>query len=450
MISREHNLTEGPIYRRIAAFALPILLSNLLQQMYNSVDSLILGRFAGESALAASGSVGALLNLLIGFSLGLATGVNVLHALRFGEGDQPGMRRLVDNALILAVLAAAAVTALGAAFADGLLALMHIPGEVLGDARKYLLIVLAGALSTLLYNVGAGVVRGEGDSLFPLLCLALGGAVNLVLDYILVALAGLGIGGAAWATVAAQTLTAVMILFRLTRLDARHALRPGRIAFHRATARELIRVSLPCGLQSSTFGISNFIIQTRINTFGAVVMAGCTAYTKIDAFVYMPCIALSAAASTFVGQNMGAGRTERLRSGIRACIGIAMGTTALLAGTILLLIRPLMGLFSPVPQVIEAGAEMARCLLPFVWFYPISDVLGGAVRGGGQSLPPTLISILCICLLRVVWLWVFPASLGTRIVYYCYPVSWWLSCFGILWYYFRRSEVRRRVIGAGA
>ena len=445
-----NRLTQGPVAAGLIAFSVPILISNLLQQVYNSVDSAILGRFVGSQALAAAGSVGALFNLLVGFSLGLAVGVNILYAIYYGAGDKQGIRRLIGNAFLLCFAAAALITAVGTLLADPLLKLVNTPEDVLLPSRQYLVIISAGVIVTIIYNVGAGMLRAEGDSMRPLIYLAAGGVLNLLLDLLFVVYLDFGIAGAAWATVLAQAMTAALVLIRLTRLDSEYALNRNSFCYDRATMVQLLRLSIPCGLQSSMFNISNLLVQAKVNSFGSVIMAGYTAYCKVDSFVYMPIFAFASAVSTFVGQNKGAGNIGRMHRGIRTGVLMTMAVTGVIALSLLTFLQPLMELFTDDPAAVSFGVRMSRYLMPVVAVYSISDVLGSAIRGFGQSAPVTAISVFCICLFRVVWLEaLFMLGQDERIIFLCYPVSWMLCVAAVVWYYFRHSQVYKAIRTGG-
>ena len=280
------NLTEGSITGSIIKFSVPILLTNLLQQLYNSIDSAVVGHFCGDAALAAVGSTGVLINLLIGFFLGLATGAGVLYAMYYGAGDHKSLKKLIDSAMLLSLIIGAVMTYVGVVFTRQLLGLMDMPQEALKPSEDYLRIYMAGTIITLVYNVGAGLIRAEGDSVRPLIYLAIGGLGNLGMDILAVGVLGMGAAGAAWATVFAQTITAVLVVIRLTKLDLSYALRPLHMKPDKVTLWDVVRISVPCGLQSSMYNISNLLVQIKINAFGTVAMAGTTAYGKIDAFVW--------------------------------------------------------------------------------------------------------------------------------------------------------------------
>lgn len=451
MKTASNQLTQGPVTRGLISFSLPILFSNLLQQLYNSADSAILGRFVGSDALAAAGSVGSLFNLLVGFSLGLAVGVNILYAIVYGAGDREQLRRIIGNALILSVFAAALIAIPGTVFADGLLQLVNTPKDIWMPSRRYLTVLASGVIVTLLYNVGAGILRAEGDSLRPLLYLGIGGLTNIALDLLLVVRFRLGVAGAAWATVLAQGLTAVLVIHRLTKLDPAYSLSLQSLRFDRSVMVKLLKLSVPCGLQSSMFNISNLLVQAKVNTFGSSIMAGYTAYCKVDSFVYMPIFAFSSAISTFVGQNKGAGHHARIHRGIRICAAMTMLITGLLAAGIMLFTAPLLKLFTEDPEAIDFGVWMAAYLMPFVVIYSISDILGGAIRGFGESGPVTAISVCCICIFRIIWLeGVFRLYPSEEVVFLCYPISWLLCVAAVIWFYYRHSQVYHTIRNACA
>ena len=446
MKSHTISLTEGPIIKNIIAFSVPILLSNILQQLYNSIDSAVVGRYAGSVALAAVGSTGALINLLTGFFLGLATGTGVLYAMHYGAGDTKGLKKLIDTALILSVIIGAFVTAVGVLFSSELLRLMNTPEEVLEPSRRYLTIYMSGTIVNMVYNVGSGMIRAEGDSARPLLYLALGGVVNLIADVVLVAAAGMGVAGAAWATVAAQAITAVLVLHRLTKLNKEYAFDPLHMTPAKISALDVTRISVPCGLQSSMYNISNLLVQAKINSFGAVAMAGIAAYGKIDAFIYMPMNAIVLSTSTYIGQNIGAGRYDRMRSGIRASLLLSVASSVVLSIAVLIFYDPLVRLFTTDLPAIEFGRSMMWFLVPFAWTYSISDTLGGAIRGAGQAAQATAITAFCICVFRIIWLeCTLKFVYDIRIVFVCYPISWTLCNFTMLWYYFRKSTLMKSI-----
>lgn len=440
------NLTEGSITSCIVRFSVPILLTNLLQQLYNSIDSAVLGQFCGDAALAAVGSTAALINLLIGFFLGAATGAGILYAMYFGAGDKSSLKKLIDSSLILSVALGAVVTLVGVVFTRQLLELMDMPEEALSLSVEYLRIYMCGTIITLVYNVGAGLIRAEGDSVRPLIYLAIGGFANLVLDLLAVGVLDMGVAGAAWATVIAQAVTAVLVVIRLCRLDPAYALRPLHMKADRIILWDVVRISLPCGIQSSMYNISNLLVQIKINSFGTIAMAGTTAYSKLDAFIYLPMESVSLALSTFVGQNIGAGRYDRMKKAIRVSLALAMGCALTMMAIIFAFFDPLMGLFTNESQALAIGHTERNYIYPVVWFYSFIDVYSGAIRGSGQATPVTVICALTICVFRIVWIAVLlPMFNSIETVFLCYPASWLLCGGALIWFYYRRSSLHRAI-----
>lgn len=449
MRSSSVSLTEGPITKSIIYFSVPILLSNLFQQLYNSIDSAVVGSFAGDTALAAVGSTGSLINLLIGFFLGISTGAGILYAMHYGAGDYPGLKKLIDNALLLSIAAGAVISVAGIALAEKMLLWMGTPPEVLPHSKQYLQIYLGGTVITMVYNVGAGLIRAEGDSTRPLIYLIIGGVSNLFLDLLFVAVFGMGAAGAALATVLAQLVSAVLIVLRLTRLREDYRLRPLKMKPDKLSCWDITRISVPCGLQSSMFNISNLLVQAKINSFGSVAMAGVAAYSKIDGFIYMPMMALSLAVSTYVGQNIGAGQFVRVKKGIRVCLLLAIGTGLAMGSAVLLSCNSLLSLFTKDPAAREFALQMMWYMAPFAWVFVFSDILGGAMRGAGDAVKVTIITAVCICVFRILWLsFLLRFIHDIRIVYLCYPVSWILSS-SVMSAVFLKGPGVKRTIDAG-
>lgn len=439
-------LTEGPIAKNILLFAMPILLSNFFQQLYNAVDTAVVGKFSGSAALAAVGSTGFIINLLIGFFLGLATGAGVLFAMHYGAGNYPKLKRLVDSSMVIALISGIFITAVGICFCTPILRLMDTPEEVLPLARRYLILYFTGTVANLIYNVGAGIIRSEGDSSRPLLYLVIGGVTNLVLDLLLVAVFRTGVTGAAIATVAAQLISAVLVVIRMARMNPVYRLDLRHIRPDWETSREIIRISVPCGLQSSMFNISNILVQAKINSFGTAAMAGIAAYMKIDAFSYAAVHALGLAITTFVGQNVGAGQYRRAQKGLRVCMICTIGISLTVAGLVALFCKSLIGLFTDDAAAQAVGIQMMHYIIPFTWLLTFMDVLGGSIRGAGQATPVTVIAAISVCLFRIVWLMVMLRFFhDIRIVFLCYPISWVLNGISMTVFYYRHSILRKRI-----
>ncbi len=409
----------------------------------------MLGRFAGPTPLGAVGVAGSVINLLIGFFLGIATGTGVLYAMHYGAGDKPGLKNLIDSAMLLSTLCGLLVSVVGVIFAEPLLRAMGTPEELLPDAVVYLRIIFAGALTTMFYNVGAGMIRAEGDSRRPLVYLLIGGVSNLVLDVFMVAVLHWGAAGAAIATVAAQAISAVLVVARLTKLDPAYRfdllhMRPEGLALW-----DVVRISIPCGLQGSMYNISNILVQSSINGFGAVAVAGVTTYYKLDAFIYMPMGALSLAVSTYVGQNIGAGKFGRVKRGIRFGVWASAISCITVGLIIIVFARPLLSLFTTDEETLRVSLGVMPFLAPFGWTLGFSDILGGAIRGAGQAGKVTLIMALCICVFRIVWIFtMLPIVRDIRVVYLCYPLSWMLSSLVMTIFYFKGSVIGKTIRSA--
>lgn len=437
------SLTEGPIFKGLLLFSIPLLLSNLFQQLYNSVDSLVVGNFAGDLALAAVGSTGSLINLLIGFFMGISTGANILYAMHYGAGDHQGLKKLINSALMLSIICGVFISVLGVVFAEQMLIWMDTPEDVLPLSTQYLQIYLAGTVITLVYNVGAGMIRAEGDSTRPLVYLVIGGVTNLILDLIFIAWLDMGVVGAALATVIAQLVSAVLIVIRLTRLHEDYRLHPLKMRMEKLTVWDITRISVPCGLQGSMFSISNLLVQTKINSFGSIAMAGITAYSKIDGFIYMPLMAISLAVSTYVGQNIGAGKYDRVQKGIKTCLVMAVTAAVVLGGGVMLLGEHVVGLFTKTPEAQAYALQQMVFMAPFVWIFVFSDIFGGAIRGAGSTVAVTIISALSICVFRIIWLtFLLPHFNDIRVLFLCYPVSWAISSIATTIYYFKGSAIK--------
>lgn len=438
------SLTEGPIFKGLLLFSVPLLLSNLFQQLYNSVDSAVVGSYAGDTALAAVGSTAALINLIIGFFMGISTGANILYAMHYGAGDRQGLKKLISSAMMLSIICGIVLSVAGALGAETMLRWMGTPEDVLPLSTSYLRIFMAGTVVNLVYNVGAGMIRAEGDSVRPLIYLVIGGVTNLILDFVLVAWLGMGAAGAALATVIAQLVSAVLVVIRLTRLPEDYRLRPLKMRMTGLTVWDITRISVPCGLQGSMFAISNLLVQSKINSFGSIAMAGVAAYSKIDGFIYMPLMALCLAVSTYVGQNIGAGKLERVQKGIKTCLLMSLVTAVTLGTAVMLLGESVVGIFTKTPEAQAYAMTQMRFLAPFVWMFVFSDILGGAVRGAGSTTAVTIISALSICVFRILWLTLLlPVYNDIRVLFLCYPISWAISSLATVIYYFKGSVIKK-------
>ncbi len=443
MKNKIENLTEGIIWKKIVLFAIPIMLSNLLQQLYNACDSAVVGNFAGSEALAAVGSTGALINLLVGFFLGISTGTGVLFSRYFGADDEEKLSEVMNTAIILSVICGIFIMFFGLIWTIDLLKMMHCPEDVIDLAAIYLRIYLLGMVGMLVYNVGAGIIRACGDSKHPLYYLIFSGILNLILNLIFVAGLKMGVAGSALSTTISQFFSAFLVILNLIRIPYSYRLNIRKIKFNKETAKKIIQISVPCGLQSSMFNISNMIVQMKINDFGSVAMAGCAAYEKIDGFLYMPMMALGLSISTFVGQNIGAGKYDRIKRGVRVCLALSVIITMIACCIVLFTGSRLLNIFTDNEEVKNVGIVMMLILAPFTWTHSFTEILGGAIRGAGSAVQVMVITALNICVLRIIWMIVvLPIKNDIKALSWCYPISWIISSLCFIVYYLKGNWLK--------
>ena len=421
-------MTEGSIVKNLLLFALPLILGNLLQQMYNTADSIIVGNFVGSNALAAVGSSGSPIYLLIGFSQGVAVGAGVVISQYLGAGDHKETREAVHTSLAIAVLMGLVLTIGGVACCRALLTAMNTPAEVMGDAVTYLRLYFGGVLFSVVYNMTAGILNAAGNSRRSLVYLAAASVTNIVLDLVLIAGLKMGVAGAAIATDLSQLVSCVLSLRFLMKTDDACHVELSGIRLHRSMAGRIIRVGLPTGIQNMVISFSNVLVQASVNSYGAAAMAGFAAYMKIDGFNILPVSSISMAATTFVGQNYGAGRLDRVKKGTWVTLAVGVVYT-LITGTLLLLGQnAILHLFTQDEAVVAFGAAAMHWFCPFYFLLSILHGLAGAVRGTGASIPPMVVLLVSLCLFRIVWIqWVLPLFSGIEGVFILYPVSWALG-----------------------
>ena len=428
MSKRMITMTEGSIEKRVIQFAIPILLSNLLQQMYNTLDTIVVGRFVGSTALAAVGSTTALINLIIGFYMGLSTGAGVVVAQYYGAKNDEQLHKTVHTGMAISIASAVIIAVVGVVGAPFFLRWMGTPDDVMALAVSYLRIMFGGVIFMTLYNMGSGILRAIGDSTRPLIYLAVCAVLNVGLNLIFVIVFEMGVNGVAWATIIAQSISAALVLYNLIHTKEAYQLHPTKIRFHRDVFGRIVSIGIPAGVQSMVISFSNVVVQSNVNSFGSVTMAAFAASGKIDAFIYMVANALGLTATTFVGQNIGAKQYERVRTGVKHIIVLAMGSVAAFGGLVALLAPMLVGLVNSEPDVIAIGAVQLRYLALTYWILAVPEVLSGSIRGSGISLVPMLISMIGMCGFRLVWLAiVMPIFRDFRVVSVCYVVSWVLT-----------------------
>ena len=441
------SITEGVIWKQLLSFFFPILLGTFFQQMYNTVDTIIVGRFVGTQALAAVGSTGALISLLNGFFVGLSSGATVLVSQFFGAEDFHGVRKAVHTGISLALVLGLIISFLGLTFGPGVLKMMKTPADCLDTAVVYGRIFFSGAVASMVYNMGAGILRAMGDSRRPMIFLIITCFVNIILDIFCVVILKMGVAGAALATVLSQIISAVLVILVLVKLPDAYTLRLSRMRIDMGLLQRILKVGIPAGLQFVTFDLANLLIQSGINFFGSATMAAFTAYAKADMLTWMISGAFGVAITTFVGQNYGARKYDRIHKSVRICMG--MGITLIgTSSTVIILCRHfILGIFSADPEVIRLGAWLMLWVVPFnVFFVPV-EVCAGAMRGAGCSALPTAITGICACAFRVLWLYTVVSRFHSlEVLMMCYPISWILADIAFVITYKRGKWLKKQPV----
>lgn len=446
-------LTEGPIWKRMIAFAIPIFLGNLFQQLYNTADSLIVGNFLGSNALAAVSSSGNLIFLMVGFFNGIAMGAGVVIARYYGARKMEEVQKAVHTLVAFGLAAGVALTVIGMAFTPYILRWMGTPEDVLPNSIIYFRIYFAGSLGFVLYNVFVGILQSVGDSRHPLMYLIFSSLLNVVLDLVLIAGFHFGVGAAAVATIVSQFASALLCFIRLVREKAEYRVIPGEIRFHGYLLKQIISNGLPAGVQNSIIALANVVVQSNINAFGRDAMAGCGAYSKIEGFGFLPITCFAMALTTFISQNLGARKYERAKKGARFGILCSITIAEIIGLSIYVLAPVLISAFNDEPQVIQFGVTQARTVTLFYFLLAFSHCLAGIFRGAGKSVVPMLVMMVCWCAIRITYITIavrlFPVI---QTIFWAYPLTWSLSSVIFLIYFlkadwihgFEQQEVRKR------
>ena len=428
MAGMDSDMTEGNIGLHLIRFSVPMAIGLLFQQLYNTVDTLVVGRFVGHQAQAAVGSTGPIINTVVGFCAGLAVGASVIISQRYGAHDDKGLSKAVHTTIALTFLLSLIATAAGQAVIMPMLRFMQTPQDAMEESRCYLTIYFAGVSGILFYNIAGGILRAVGDSRRPLFFLILSALLNTALDLLFVLAFGMGVDGVAYATVLAQIFSAALILFTLTREQGGYGIRWRRVRIDRESLRMILKVGLPSSAQTAVTSFSNVFVQSYINVFGSACMAGYGVYSKIDAFALIPVQSISMASTTFVGQNWGAGQPHRARKGVRTAVLISISATAALGILVFVLAEPLMAFFSPEAAVIGYGVRFIRIVTPFYILICFNQIYAGALRGVGDATMPTVIMLASFVVFRQIYLAVTSAlGAGFVSVALAYPVGWVLS-----------------------
>lgn len=423
-------MTCGPFLKKIMVFSVPLILTGILQLAYNTADIVVVGRFVGKEALAAVGSTGSLVNLFVNVFLGLSMGSGVMVARHIGAKDDKRISDCVHTAMLLSLICGVLIGIIGFFFSGEMLKLMQVPDDVLDLATLYLKVYFLGSPGLMTYNFGASIVRATGDTKRPLIVLAVSGIVNVILNLILIIVFKFGVEGVAIATIVSQYLSAIMIVAYLFTINNSCRLNISCFRIDRTELKQILRLGLPAGVQSSLFSISNVIIQSSVNSFGSVAMAGIAAGSNYDSYIFTGTNAVSQTAMTFTSQNIGAKKIENIGKIYRYCltfasaIGISLGIVGFIFS------EQIVSFFSDDAGVIQIGAERMRLVMPFFFFCSLMDVTASEIRGMGKSVEPMLVSLIGACGIRIFWVFfILPLDRTLINLYWSYPVSWAVTFF---------------------
>lgn len=428
MAKKTLDMTNGPFLKKILIFALPLMATGFLQLLYNSADTAIVGKFAGSQALAAVGSTGSLINLIINVFIGLSMGSGVIVARHIGANDEKRVSKSVHTAMLLGLLSGIIVGIIGFFFSGTFLKLMHVEEGVLELSTLYLKIYFLGAPGSLVYNFGASLLRASGDTKRPLYILSASGLVNVILNLILVIPFKMSVAGVAIATITSQYMTAIIVVILLFRTGSMLKLDVRKLRFDKVELKNIIRIGVPAGLQSSLFSISNVIIQSAVNSFGEVAMAGIAAGSQFDGYIFVCTNAVAQTTMTFTSQNIGAAKYKNINKVYRYCFIVATIISVVLSAIGYFFRDEIVWIFAKEPEVIALGAERLALVIPFYIFCSLQDVCAGQIRGMGKSIEPMILSLFGTCVVRLAWIFlILPPDRSLMDIYWAYPISWFAT-----------------------
>ena len=438
---KDVDMTPGNITRHIISFALPLLIGNVFQQLYNTVDTWVVGNFVSNEAFSAVGTVGPIINMLIGFFMGLSSGAGVVISQYYGARRYEEVQKTVHTAIVMTLVIGVVFTGVGIAMIPYMLQLMKTPTEVIPESTAYLTIYFSGILGLMLYNIGAGILRAVGDSKRPFYFLVVCAVMNTILDLVFVLYFNMGVEGVALATILSQSVSALLVMITLMRSDSCIKLQIRSLKIHWSMLGKIFRVGIPAALQMAITSFSNIFVQSYINYFGADAMSGWTAYSKVDQLLFLPMQSIALASTTFVGQNLGKNQVDRAREGVRKALTIALASTAVMMVPVLAFSGPIVSFFNSKEEVIRYGTVLLRWLSPFYLLCCFNQIYSGALRGAGNSRAPMIIMLGSFVAFRQVYLFamsriwneIIPIAMG-------YPAGW-LLCSSITAVYFHKVKL---------
>ena len=445
--SRDVDMTQGSITRHIITFALPLLAGNVFQQMYNMVDTWVVGNFVSNEAFSAVGSVGPIINMLIGFFLGLSSGAGVVISQYYGARRHQEVHDTVHTAVAMTLVLGVLFTGIGLSMIPYMLRLMNTPENVLPESTAYLTIYFSGILGLMIYNIGAGILRAVGDSKRPFYFLVVCAVLNTGLDLLFVLVFRMGVKGVALATIVSQGISAVLVLITLMRTEECIQLRLRDLRLHWGMLKKIITVGIPAAVQMAITAFSNIFVQSYINYFGADCMSGWTAYAKVDQLIFLPMQSIALASTTFVGQNLGRNLPERARAGVRRSLTLALIATVIMMIPVLIFAAPVVAFFNSKPEVVAYGTLLLRLMTPFYVLCCFNQIWGGAFRGAGNSKATMIIMLASFVLFRQIYLFVASRICNEIVVIaMSYPAGWLLCSLITGIYYSRTSLTKTRLV----
>ena len=449
---RDVDMTQGNISKLLLQFSLPLLAGNLFQQLYNMVDTWVVGNYVSNVAYSAVGTMGPILNMLIGLFAGFASGAGVVISQYYGAKMMDKVRQAVHTALILTFVMGLAMTAFGLFMVPHALRMIKMPQEAMADATVYLTILFSGVMAVMIYNMGAGILRAVGDSRRPFYFLVVSAFTNIVLDLLLVIRFHMGVAGVAWATIISQILSAILVMITLVTNESVVQVKPRWLRVEWTILKKILRLGLPAGIQLAVTAFSNIFVQSYINFFGTDCMSGWTTYAKVDQLMFLPMQSISLASTTFVGQNLGKGNVERARAGVRTAMRMSLLITAVILVPLMLFSPQITAFFNSKPEVIEYGTLLLRLLSPFYLLCCFNQVYAAALRGAGNTRAPMVLMLGSFVLFRQVYLYVMANFICNQIIpiAMAYPAGWLLCSLASAIYYRRTPLDRYRVVESSA
>ena len=445
---RDVDMTEGSIFRHLISFALPLLIGNLFQQLYNTVDTWVVGNYVSNEAFSAVGTVAPIINMLIGFFLGLSSGAGVVISQYYGAKRYDKVQDTVHTSIVLTLVLGVLFTAIGILMTPFMLRFMKTPQEVFPESSAYLTVYFSGVLGLMLYNMGSGILRAVGDSRRPFYFLVISAVLNIALDLVFVLAFRMGVRGVAYATIIAQGISAILVLGTLMRSDSCVKLRLRSLKIHWDMLGKIFKIGVPAAIQMAITSFSNVFVQSYINHFGADCMSGWTAYGKIDQLLFLPMQSLALASTTFVGQNLGRNQVERAKAGVRTALAMAAVSTVAAMVPVILFAPQLVSFFNSKPEVIGYGTLLLRWISPFYVLCCVNQVYSGALRGAGNSRAPMIIMLCSFVVFRQIYLFVTANFISNTILPIAlgYPAGWFVCSALTLLYYSRVKLSKSRIV----